>query len=41
MHKIADLAVEVQGAMSRVSESDIWQDLLNLLFGFIQNQTEA
>ena len=41
MHKIADLAVEVQGAMSKVSESDIWQDLLNLLFGFIQNQTEA
>jgi hypothetical protein len=43
MHKLANLLVEVQGAMHDLNEDDIWQDLLNTIFGFVnsQNNTEV
>ena len=41
MHKVCNLAVEIQGAMQEEQNEAIWQDLLNLLFTFIQSETEA
>ena len=35
MHKVCNVAVEVQGAMQAEQDDSIWQDLLNLLFTFI------
>lgn len=37
MHKLANLLVEVQGAMHDLNEADIWQDLLNTIFGFVNS----
>lgn len=41
MHKVADLAVEVQGAMVAEHEGNIWRDLLDQLFAFIQTDNDA
>ena len=41
MHKVCNVAVEVQGAMCAEENDAIWQDLLNLLFSFIQGEEEA
>ena len=38
MHKVCNLAVEIQGAMQEEQDDAIWQDLLNLLFNFIQSE---
>jgi len=35
------VAVEIQGAMVEEQDDAIWQDLLNLLFAFIQGENEA
>lgn len=35
MHKVCNVAVEIQGAMVEEQDDCIWQDLLNLLFTFI------
>jgi len=35
------VAVEIQGAMVEEQDDAIWQDLLNLLFSFIQGENEA
>ena len=35
MHKVCNVAVEIQGAMVAEEDTCIWQDLLNLLFEFI------
>jgi len=43
MHKLANLLVEVQGAMYDLNNADIWQDLLNTIFAFVnsENVTEV
>jgi len=41
MHKVCNVAVEIQGAMVDEQDDCIWQDLLNLLFQFIQGENEA
>ena len=41
MHKVCNVAVEIQGAMQEEEDTAIWQDLLNLLFQFIQGEVEA
>lgn len=41
MHKVCNVAVEVQGAMCAEENDAIWQDLLNILFAFIQCEEEA
>jgi hypothetical protein len=41
MHKVCNVAVEIQGAMVSEEDTCIWQDLLNLLFTFIQGDQEA
>ena len=33
-HKVCNLAVEIQGAMYEHTDSNIWQNLLNLIFQF-------
>lgn len=35
LHKICNLVVEVQGAMWEYQNEAIWQEMLNMLFGFI------
>jgi hypothetical protein len=35
MHKVCNVAVEIQGAMVEEQDENIWQDLLNILFTFI------
>ena len=37
MHKLANLLVEVQGAMHENNEEDIWFDLLNMVFEFVNS----
>ena len=37
-HKVCNLAVEIQGAMYEHTDSNIWQNLLNLIFQFTQQQ---
>ena len=41
MHKVCNVAVEVQGAMCAEEDNAIWQELLNLLFQFIQGEMNA
>lgn len=41
MHKVCNVAIEIQGAMVEEQDDAIWQDLLNLLFQFINGQSEA
>lgn len=41
MHKVCNVAVEIQGAMVSEQDDCIWQELLNLLFTFIQGDQEA
>jgi len=41
MHKVCNVAVEIQGAMVNEQDEFIWQDLLNLLFTFIQGEQES
>ena len=40
MHKICNLLVEVAGAIYEYENSAIWQDLLNLLFTFVNSNNE-
>jgi hypothetical protein len=37
-HKVCNLAVEIQGAMYEYTDNNIWQNLLNLIFQFTQQQ---
>ena len=37
MHKLANLLVEVQGAMHEANQEDIWQPLLALIFQFVNS----
>ena len=39
-HKICNLAVEVQGAMYEHTDNNIWQNLLNLIFEFTNQNSE-
>ena len=41
IHKVCNVAVEMQGAMAEEQDTCIWQDLLNLVFQFIQTDNEA
>lgn len=41
MHKVCNVAVEIQGAMVNEQDDCIWQDLLNLVFTFIQSEQES
>ena len=41
MHKVCNVAVEIQGAMVAEQDEAIWQDLLNLVFNFIAGEQEA
>lgn len=41
IHKVCNVAVEIQGAMVSEQDTFIWQDLLNQLFTFIQGENEA
>lgn len=39
VHKICNLMIEIQGTMYDESEA-IWQDLMNLLFQFVNSEVE-
>ena len=41
IHKVCNVAVEVQGAMVEEQDNCIWQELLNQVFTFIQGDVEA
>lgn len=41
IHKVCNLAVEIQGAIHEEENEEIWQDLLNLLFQFIQGEDKV
>jgi hypothetical protein len=41
MRKVCDLAVEVQGGMQEYQDDAIWQDLLNLVFSFVNDEMES
>ena len=41
IHKVCNVAVEVQGAMVEEQDTCIWQELLNLVFTFISGEVEA
>ena len=41
MHKVCNVAIEIQGSMVAESSHMIWQDLLNLLFQFVNGDQDA
>lgn len=41
VHKVCNLAVEIQGAMQEHEDDKIWQELLNLVFTFVNEEVDT
>ena len=41
IHKVCSLSVEIQGAMYEHEDNVVWQDLLNVLFEFINQEQDC